>query len=278
MSIMANKKAQYGAPTGSYGESLIPLVLILILGIFIAGKLGYIQLNSLPVVGSLFPAPYINVIVIGHASPQLEYYLKSENYRVAGINYMGYVPQEAVVPGTLNKFDIIILQGSTICDRTARRTITDRVKAGGKLMVIGDACTRVNDDPNALGWDIGIGLLGDVMPVTYGGVLMHEATGQSRIYAEGKFRIIAPDHPMFNGIKNSQFSGTLTNVYPTANANVLAYIETYMGKPTSPATFGILESQGFLSGKTIYFAFDPGTQTGREMLQNTLLYLKGAKG
>ena len=261
----------------SYGESLIPLVLILVLAVFIAGKLGYVDLHSMPVVGSLFPAPYIRVLVIGSASPQLEYNLKAETMRMAGITYAGSINQEAVVPGSLNSFDIIILQGATVCDRTARSAIASRVKAGGKLIVVGDACTRVNDDPNALGWDIGIGLLGDVMPVTYGGVLMHEKTGQSRVYADGMFKIISSDHPMFNGITNFQFSGTLTNVYPTSNSNVLAYIDTYMGKPTSPATFGIIESQGFLSGKTMYFAFDPGS-TSREMLQNTLLYLKGAKG
>jgi len=270
------KKAQYGAPSGSYGESLIPLVLILVLAIFIAAKMGYMDLHSVPIVGSLFPAPYIRVLVVGQASAQLEYMLKSEDMRIAGITYAGSISQDAVVPGALDNFDIIILQGSTVCDRTSRSAITQRVKAGGKLMVIGDACTRVTDDPNALGWDIGIGLLGDVMPVTYGGVIMHEKTGEGRVYADGRFKIIASDHPMFNGVVNFQFTGTLTNVYPNSNANVLAYIDTYMGA-ASPATFGVLESQGFLSGKTVYFAFDPGT-TSRTMLQNALLYMKGAKG
>jgi len=60
------KKGQY-APTPSYGESLIPLILIVVLGLFIAGKFGYIDLHSVPVVGSLFPAPYIKVVTIGSA-------------------------------------------------------------------------------------------------------------------------------------------------------------------------------------------------------------------
>lgn len=266
----------YPAKT-AFGESLIPLILIIILAVFIAGKFGLINLHAVPLVGGLFPAPFIKVVVIGSASPQLEYLLSTEVMRQTGITYAGSISQEVVVPGSLKNFDLIILQGRTVCDRTARKTIADRVKSGGKLIVIGDACTRVNDDPNALGWDIGIGSLGDVMPVTYGGVLMHEKTGRSRLYADGKFKIIAPDHPMFNGIVNFGFSGTLTNVYPNANANVLAYVDTYMGKPTSPATFAIVESSGLFTGKTIYYAFDPGT-TSREMLQNALLYLYGAQG
>lgn len=276
MQIM-KKKGQAYAPHQSYGESLIPLVLIVVLGLFIAGKFGFVDLHSMPVVGSLFPTSFIKVIAVGRASPQLKYMLKSGNMRDAGIQYAGSYSPDMLQPGALDNFDIVILQGTTTCDRTARRTIADRVKAGGKLIVIGDACTRVTDDPNALGWDVGIGLLGDVMPVRYGGILMHEKTGQSRVYADGKFKIVSMDHPMFNAITNFAFAGTLTNVFPNSNADILAYIESYQGKSTAPATYGIIESKGVFSGKTVYFAFDPGT-TSREMMQNVLLYMKGAKG
>ena len=272
------KRGQYGAPAGRSYESVIPLVLIIILAVFIAGKFGLVDLSSMPVVGSLFPRPYIKVVVVGQESAALKTTLTAEDYRVAGINYVGSIRQEAIVPGSLNSFDIMILQGSTICDRTARKVVADKVKAGGKLIIVGDACTRVTDDPNAVGWDIGIGSLGDVVPVTYGGVLFHEATGESTVsIPSGKFKVIAPDHPIFNGIKNFAFTGIVTRALPSANSNPLAYIDTYFGRVTAPATFGIVVSQGLLTGKTLYFSFDPGT-TSRNMLLNSLLYLKGAKG
>lgn len=261
----------------SYRESLIPLILIAILAIFIAGKFGWVDLHSIPVVGGLFPAPYIKVAVIGRASPAMEALLKAEDYRIAGITYVGSINQEVVVPGTLNNFDIIILQGSTVCDRTARKTIADRVKGGAKLIIIRDACTRINDDPNALGWDIGIGTLGDVTPVKYGGVLMHERTGSTSTYATGRFKIVSPDHPIFNGILNYNFNDVVTAVYPQANAEVLAYVDQYYGRPTAPATYAIIESKGLLAGKTLYFAFDPATGS-RNLFMNALLYLRGAKG
>ncbi|MBI5036331.1 hypothetical protein HZC09_03220 [Candidatus Micrarchaeota archaeon] len=277
------KRGQYATPARAY-ESLIPLILIVILGVFIAGKFGFLQLNSLPVVGSLFPSPQIKVVVIGQSSQQMKDMLISEDFRQNGITYVTDLRQDFIVPGVLDNMDIIILQGGQICDRTPRKTIADRVKAGGKLIVIGDACIRVNEDPNAVGWDIGIGSLGDVVPVTYRGVLFHERqpTKGSVDVAGGKFKIVAPSHPMFNGILNYQFSGRVTEVLPNQNAKVLAYIDSVGGMPTAPATFGIIESQGLLAGKTMYFSFDPATNIAgvgsRNMLLNTLLYLKGGKG
>ncbi len=262
---------------GRHAESLIPLILILILAVFIAGKFGLVNLNSLPVIGSLFPAPYIKVVVFGHASQAMDTLLKSEDYRIAGITYLGSLPINVVYPNQLNNYDIIILQGQKVCDRTARKAIADRVKGGAKLIVVGNACTEVSDDRNAIGWDVGIGSLGDVMPVKYGKVQLHEIVGPDSVFADGKFKIIAQDHPMFNSIINFGFYGSLTNIFPTNTGNVLAYVDTYLGKQTSPSTFAIVESQGLFGGKTIYFAFDPST-TSRNMFMNTLLYVKGAKG
>src|SRR3989338_3414963 len=277
--VIFMKRGQYAAPARAY-ESLIPLILIIIFGVFIAGKFGFLNLSSIPVVGSLFPQPQIKVVVIGQTSPEMKALLQAEDFRHAGILYVTDLRQDFILPGTLDNMDIIILQGGQTCDRTARKVIADRIKAGGKLIVVGDACIRVNDDPNALGWEIGIGSLGDVIPVTYKGVLFHERqpTRGSVDIAGGKFKIIAPDHPMFNGIVNYGFNGRATEVLPNSNAKVLAFIDTVGGRPTSASTFGIIESQGLIAGKTMYFAFDPGTtQSGsgsRNMLLNTLLYLK----
>ncbi len=224
----------------------------------------------------------IKILAVGHASLPLKQMLQSEDFRIKGIQYATDLRQDFIVPGVLDGFDVIILQGSPVCDRTAREVIADRVKEGGKLIVIGDACTRMNDDPNAIGWSIGNNSLGDVIPVTYRGKLHTENTNASgNVQASGgKYRIVAVNHPMFNGIYNFSFSGTVTEVLPNANAKVLAYIDNVGGRSLPPATFGIIESQGVLSGKTIYFSFDPGTTISggsRNIVLNTLLYLKGAK-
>ena len=265
-------------------ESAIPLILIAILAIFIAGRFGIVDFSGVPVLNSIFPSPRINVAVIGRASPEMAALLQSEDFRVDGVYYAGDLDQKVIYPGTLNSFDVIILQGDPVCDRTARDVIANRIKAGGKLIVIEDACTRVSDDMAAYGWDVGIGSLGDVVPVLAGNPT-HDLQVLQTQNLDGKFKIIAGDNAMFNGVTNFGFHSTITAItMPKPNANVLAYIDvSSIGKPTLPTLFAIVESKGLLSGKTLYFAFDPASAavdsgTGRNMFLNALLYLRGAKG
>jgi hypothetical protein len=271
--------------TKSYGESLIPLILIVILGLFIAAKFGMVNLCGTPVIGSLFPCPFMKVIVMGRASPDMEALLKSQDFAMAGITYAGDIPQQSVVSADVFKnFDIIIVQGSQVCDRPARKALADAVKGGKKMIFIGDSCTRISDDYNAQGWEIGIGSLGDVMPVSYGGILLHDRTGTgSTTIGRGTFQIIAVDHPMFNGILNHEFTGEVTLVLPKNGGDPLAYIDQYQGTVTEPGTFGIIEGSSVVGGKTLYFAFDPSTNLktqygSRNMFMNALLYLKGKSG
>ena len=271
------------ASGGSFQESAIPIILIAILAIFVAGKFGIIDMSGVPVLNSIFPAPKITVGVVGRASQDMKNLLASEDFRVAGVMYAGDIDQKVVYPGTLNNFDVIVLQGDSVCDRTARKAVADRVKAGGKLIVIQDACIRVSDDRAAYGWDVGIGSLGDVMPVVGGGVTKELEVLQTAP-VDGKLKIIDGEHPVFNGVKNFGFHSTVTAItIPKPNSNILAYIDaSSIGKVTAPSLFAIVESKGLFSGKTMYFAFDPATVaqqgTGRNMFLNTLLYLRGAKG
>lgn len=274
------------APTGGtrFFESAVPLILIVILAVFIAGKLGVVDFSEVPVLNSIFPAPKTVVAVVGRSSPTMRDLMASEDFRVAGIYFAGDIDQKVVYPGALKNFDIVIAMGDPFCDRTARKVMADRVKAGGKLMVIGDACTRVNDDRAAVGWDIGIGSLGDVMPVKIGGV-SKELDPWVTAPVTGKLKIVDVDHPMFNGVKNFQFNSVITGItVPTTNANILAYVDSSsIGIPTRPSLFAIIESRGLLTGKVVYFSYDPSTmaqfqQVGRNMWLNGLLYLRGAKG
>lgn len=276
---MKRGQAYPGAPSSKAYESAIPIILIIVLAIFIAGKIGLVDLHGIPVVGSLFPAPTIKIGVVGKISPYLKEYLIAEDFRQAGVNYISDIPQEVIYPGVLDQFDIIILQGEKYCDRTARKVIADAVKAGKKLIVVGDACTKVHDDETVRGWEIGIGSLGDVMPVSYAGVMGGELV-PSRIeaYPGGRFKCIDRGHPICPaGQLNFDFTGALMQVIPKTNSEPIAMVTSFGGVPTAPATYAIIESKGLLMGKTMYFAYDPGMGP-RNMLLNALLYLRGAKG
>jgi len=266
-------------------ESSIPLILIAILAVFVAAKFNFIDCSGIPGLSVVCPAANIRIAVIGNPTKDMENLLNSEDFRVAGVSYMGNLHQDTVYSGVLNQFDILILQGEQVCDRTARKVIADKVKAGGKMIVIQDACTKVHDDTTVVGWDVGIGLLGDVMPVQIGG-FTREYEPIKKTSITGTFKILPVDHPIFpTGQKNYEFSSYVVKVVPSSKveSNVLAFVETGDEESTTdPAFFAMLESKSLLSGKVIYFAYDPSTlvkqDKGRNLFLNTLLYLKGSKG
>jgi hypothetical protein len=64
---------------------------------------------------------------------------------------------------------------------------------------------------------------------------------------------------------------------PSANSKVISYVDcSDQSKGNQPTTYAILENSGLLSGKTVYFSFDPGLEP--QLFLNTLRYLKGQKG
>ena len=264
-------------------ESAIPLILIAILAVFVAGKFGLVDFSGVPILSSIFPAPTITVGVVGSASQSMVDLLSTEEYHNFGISYAGSIDQSNIYSGVLNNFNIVILQGEAVCDRTARMAIANYVKGGGKLIVIQDACTRVSNDASAYGWNIGIGSLGDVMPVTIGGIA-HQYEPWQTVPVQGELKIVNVNDPIFNGVDNFQFDSTITaGITPTPTSQVDAFVDSSsIGQQTAPSLYAIIESQGLLTGKVIYFAYDPSTMAvqgvGSNLFLNTLLYLRGAKG
>ncbi len=260
-------------------ESAIPLILIAILAVFIAARLNIINCSGVPVVGALCPSPVIKVAVIGRGSDDLKNVLSTVDFRENGISYVGDISPNTLTPGVLKQFDVVIVQGTQVCDRVARRVLSDRVKEGGKMILIGDACTKVTEDPAACGWGVGIGLLGDVMPVQTCGTT-NEKEPVKTFFESGKLKIVQFDHPIFGqdaSQKNFQFNGYLTEVTLKSNSKILAFVDEGGIRATNPARYAIVEGSGLVGGKVIYFAFDPGT-TSRNMLLNTIIYLRGAHG
>jgi len=256
-------------------EGAIPLILILVLGIFVAGKFGLINLHGLPVVGGLFPAPAIKVLCIGHCSDGVTGYLTTDEARIEGIIYQGEMSQEVIYPGALKNYDLIIVQGERFCDLPARKEIASKVSSGGKMIFIGDACIRVTNDESVYGWGLS---LKDAVPATIGGTTAERETVKKQI-VDGQFTIVDPFHPLFGGgvpgIKNFPFNGELVTVVPAVNSKILATILEQGGGVTGRSHFAIIEGGGFM-GKTMYFAYDPGIygeEKGRELFLNTVVYL-----
>ncbi len=247
----------------------LAIILVALIAIVVAGKMGLVDLSGVPLVGVFFEKPGVKVAVVGHASQELKKFFESEAYRVAGISFIADLDPKTVLPGAINSYDVVVVQGERYCEASVRRVLADYVKSGRKLVVVGDACTRMKSDENVLGWEAGIGGLGDVMPVKHSG----NATDTMRMAAT--LRIVEQTHPIASGISVYQnFTGNVSTAKPTGNSKIIALIQPREGEGMY---YGIIESTGLLAGKVVYYGFDPGLAS-REMFLNTLLYIKGAKG
>ncbi|MDP2717461.1 MAG: hypothetical protein Q8P02_01825, partial [Candidatus Micrarchaeota archaeon] len=190
--------------------------------------------------------------------------LQSDDFKMLGIRGIPGLKAEFLVPGVLDSFDVVVLYGEPVCDRTARTQLADFVKKGGRLVVVGDACTRLVESPDAVGWDVAGTGLSDVMPARY--------LGSQNVASKLKFYDI--DHPIFNGIKNTLLDGRVALVEPAQDALVLAFINS-SDVQSGNALYGILE-KSTKKGRVVYFAYDPLPALGggsRNLILNVLLYL-----
>jgi len=267
-------------------ESTIPILLIIILAIFVAGKFGVINFSDVPVLKSVFPAPEIKVAAVGHISTGLKQYFDSEEFQQKRIVFTGEFAQSELYGGVLNNVDVIILMNEPTCDRTAREIIAKRVKDGAKLILIGDACTRVTGDESVYGWELGIDLLGNIVPVTAGSPYQREQSPARKYVATGKFKIIAdPTNPIFSAIKNQEYNGALPGaaifeVLPKADSKVLVLLNPSGTTETVVPSYRMMIESNYFLGKTMYFAYDPASQPtfGRNIFLSTILYMMGRSG
>jgi len=272
------RRGQY-APQGSsfHAESAIPLILIAILAIFLAAKFNILPVDQIPILNQIIPSKDIRVGVFGTPSDDLKSLIGSSEFQGSGGIAIRPIYEDKLDDRArylAKQVDVIILTGEPYCDRTFRQAVTDRVKSGASLIVIGDACTKVRGDNTVLGWNIGIGLLGTVMPVEIGGLTPRREPVRT-YFATGQLRIINPDHPIFAGVKDFAFAGDVVDVTPTSSSDVIAQVDTGPGQRN---LYAIVEGRSFPSGKVIYFSFDPAMARAPNLFKNTLLYLTSRRG
>jgi len=273
------RRGQYaGQPSSFHAESAIPLILIAILAIFLAAKFNILPVDNIPILNQIIPSKDIKIGVFGNPSDEMRALISSSEFQGAG----GIAVRPVYEPKLddrakflARQVDVIILTGEPYCDRTFRKAVTDRVKSGASLIVIGDACTRIAGDNTVIGWGIGVQLLSTVMPVEIGGLTPRREPIRT-YFATGQIRIINPDHPIFGTAqKDFAFAGDVVDVTPTSSADVLAQVDTGPGQRN---LYAIVEGKTFSAGKVIYFAFDPAQARAVNLFKNTLLYLTSRQG
>ena len=245
----------------------IIIIAIVILVLILAG-LGVVNIPFLS------QSKIIRVVVIGNDSNLFN--ILSNSTFVTNHVYAFQISSEGA-EYSLKNFDVVILSGTPYCSVDLRQALANWVVNGGKLIVIGDACTLVQGDSKAIGWGIGVNGLGTIMPVNYGGWNGSEISYGNVQLQNAEFQVQDIKNPVFGGgaapgTKNFAFTGNVTLVTPTAKSNILSFISS-----NNNQYYGMVESQGmFQFGKVIYFSFDPiYSQT---LLYNTILYISGHSG
>lgn len=256
-------------------EGLIPLILIIIIGFFLAAKFNIITSNT-PIVGPLigivsgYEEP-MQMLIIGAPSQDTLDVLNANRdlvrYRIKQATDLERNPEDQIA-----EYHLIMLDQSTQADKTVSKqlgkAIEKFVKRGKKLIVIKDSGIRRPETVDIIGWKA---TFGDIVPVSCERTIAQIPTCLNPITVLGKIRRQDVKSRIMYGIEVAPAEEEYAIMFTTFDVDPvgkeIAYIETRT-KKTYPA---IVESKLIL-GKVIYFNYDPGKTRG--ILEATLEYLR----
>jgi len=257
--------ADSGGGLSAHLEGVVPLILILVVGLLVAVNLNVVDIGGLP-----FSDSQSSILIVGNPSAETVNALQSFDARGMNISTTTLGNVNSILPGTLAGFDTIILEGNQFLGRTARSEVLKFVNKGGRLVVVKNAATRVEDDASILGWEY---IFGDTMPVACA-PFVHGDSGSCKtvLTVEGKFLPAGQtSHPILQGVKVYPQTGfdTWQVLDVTPLETPIAFIQTAENN-LYPA---IVVRQNVFGGKIIYFNYSPGKANMTGVFLNALEWL-----
>lgn len=283
----------YYAPAGEgrfkrHFEGIIPLIILIIIGIVLLGKTTSV-FCGVPLLSDLFcGGKIINIAVIGDFNAEgteeetaikgqyLKELLDSPLGKSYNMYYNVYTPSTLTYAkeALLKNYDLVILVGDRMFSRPVKDALQDYLGAGGKLIVIGDACTEDPDDPLYIGWGT-IGLpvrLNQDADLT--GVRLHEPI---------QLQIFDINHPIVKGY-GVQLDLTLIEDKPNCNDDLFVIdvnpttqdvVAMISGEHADRRRdfLAVVEGGTLFGGKSMYFNFDPGCLPNLAI--STIRYMTG---
>lgn len=274
--------ADYSEPLpqriGAHLEGLIPIILILIIGFFLALKFGVID-NRTPIIGTLADVLQpiagqgkVRMLIIGSTSQEVVDIINERRdkieYLIRTTDSLERNPVEQ-----LANFDIVMLDQSEEANKEVSKKLGEAmqrfVKNGGKLILVGDSGIRRPDTFDVIGWR---NTFGDIIPVECDRVANNIPTCTNPLLVNGKLLRSDERHRIMQGIdqypadpfRNATFR--VLDVTPTGRE--LAYIQSAgLDKKQYPAVV----EKNLVIGKVIYFNYNPGVTRG--IFESTLNYI-----
>ncbi len=261
---------------GYHLEALIPIILILVIGFFLAIKFGLIT-SSTPVVGVaadwLGGEKPAEMLIIGSSSPEVLDVLNASRDLVHYRMIVDATQLDRNPKDQLANYGIVMIDQSEQADKTISRrlgeAIENYVKAGGKLIVVKDSAIRRAGAYDIIGWEA---TLGDVVPVRCDRVISNIPTCLAPQAAMGEILRLDEDHRIVKGIERVPADPGQLILVETFDVTVTGNEIAYFQEAGYPRTYPAIVEKNLIIGKSIYFNYNPGTTRG--ILENTLRYLK----
>lgn len=258
-------------------EGLIPVILILVIGFFLAVQFDVITSNT-PVVGMVADlikgkSQPASMLIIGATSQDVITILDDSrdlvHYRIMDPSMLERNPKEQ-----LAYYDIVMLDQSEQANKSVSRELGEAIEAyvkrGGKLIVVLDSGITRPGAPDVAGW---ANTFGSVVPVSCDRVINNQPVCMNRISVMGKIYREDEEHPIMSGIPVAPADPAVNEYFTVLDVGTdgkeIAYIED-LG-PVKKQYPAIVEKK-LVIGKSIYFNYNPGTTRG--IFESTIRYLK----
>jgi hypothetical protein len=267
--------------TGSFGIVKIALVVILVIAIAEAAALWFLVLSP-----SMEASKPKRVLIVGNPSGEMLSLLTSEDYKMAGISVDKVVQDAQVSKETLSNADLVIMQGEEYCDNTLTAYSALRKERAAaqmnappwdqknlKFVLIGNACSR-SKNSQLVGWTA---LFFEATRIRDAGVFALSKAPLKQELIDGKFVVEVWDHPIFNGIANYGFYGSVFVFDNAPRASVLASIArgNVSMEDTIRGAYSGVPAVVKIGGDDLYYAFDAGNLnvSSRNLFLNSLLHM-----
>ncbi|MEM4261533.1 MAG: hypothetical protein QXU92_03465 [Candidatus Diapherotrites archaeon] len=256
-------------------EGVVPLVLIAIIGFFLAVNFGLIDRNT-PIIGQLvYLADFggkTKMLILGSTSREVLDILNDNrhiiDYDLKSVDSVERNPSEI-----LANYKIVMLDQSQESNKEVSKKLGEAiqryVKNGGKFILVMDSGIRRPDTFDVIGWR---NTFGDIIPVDCDRVSNNLPSCTQPIIVSGKLYKQDEHHKIMEGIDiypAEPFRNAAFKVFDVSvNGREIAYIQSEFNKKSYPA---IVEKK-LVIGKSIYFNYNPGLTRG--IFESTLYYLR----
>ena len=260
-----------GSRIGFNLEAFIPIILIIIIGLLLAMKLGIVALPfDIPGISGGQPS---EMLIIGASSIETLSELSKNPDLVHYRQHIDPTYFERNPADMIANYDIIWIDQSEQADKTIPRrlgeAIEDFVKRGGKLVVVKDSGILREGAYDVIGWEA---TFNDVVPVKCDRVIQGIPSCMVPYHVMGEGLRDDEDHRIMRGIERAPFDPNLLITVDLFDVTSTGKEVAFIRESGTDRTYPAIIEKSMVIGKSIYFNYNPGKTPG--ILANTLEYLR----